>query len=40
MAIPRQQEFYQKMIDLGYAVIIKAGENLEHATNAQINKLS
>ena len=32
--------FYQKMIDLGYAVIFKAGENLGHATNAQINNLS
>ena len=32
--------FYQKMIDLGYAVIFKAGENLGHSTNAQINKLS
>ena len=32
--------FYQKMLDLGYCVIFKAGENLGHATNPQINKLS
>ena len=32
--------FYQKMIDLGYAVIFKAGENLGHAANSQINNLS
>lgn len=37
---PAATRFYQKMIDLGYAVIFKAGENLGHATNAQINKLS
>ena len=28
------------MIDMGYAVIFKAGENLGHATNSQINTLS
>ena len=32
--------FYQKMLDLGYCVIFKAGENLGHATNQQIDKLS
>lgn len=37
---PAATRFYQKMIDLGYAVIFKAGENLGHATNAQINRLS
>jgi len=37
---PAATRFYQKMIDLGYAVIFKAGENLGHSTNAQINNLS
>ena len=32
--------FYRKMIDLGYAVIFKAGENLGHSANSQINDLS
>lgn len=32
--------FYKNMIDMGYSVIFKAGENLGHATNAQINALS
>ena len=37
---PAATRFYQKMIDLGYAVIFKAGENLGHSTNVQINRLS
>ncbi len=32
--------FYQKMIDLGYRVIFKAGENLGHAMNQPIKDLS
>ena len=31
--------FYQKMIDMGYAVIFKAGENLGHDTTSHIDKL-
>lgn len=34
------KRFYERMIDLGCAVIFKAGENLGHATNAQIDNLS
>ena len=37
---PAATRFYQNMIDLGYAVIFKAGENLGHSTNAQINNFS
>ena len=32
--------FYQKMLDLGYCVIFKAGENIGHETNEQIENLS
>lgn len=34
------QRFYKTMLDLGYSVIFKAGENLGHSTNPQINALS
>lgn len=37
---PAATRFYQRIIDLGYSAIFKAGENLGHSTNSQINNLS
>lgn len=34
------KRFYQRMIDLEYCVIFKAGENLGHDSNSQIDNLS
>lgn len=37
---PSATRFYQSLIDMGCAVIFKAGENVRHATNQKIDALS